>query len=53
MPVLALAVVSALSLAGLAAASPRAVVPALRTVAVLVPLAVALALVCAAGGHHV
>ncbi|WP_165484859.1 hypothetical protein [Streptomyces kasugaensis] len=44
--------VSFLALAGLAAASPRAVVPALRITAVLLPIAIALALLCARGGHH-
>jgi hypothetical protein len=44
--------VSVLALAGLAAASPRAVRPALRTTAVLLPVAAALALLCALGGHH-
>ncbi|MGV4930294.1 hypothetical protein [Streptomyces sp. HJ7] len=42
--------VTGLALAGLAATSPRAVLPALRITAVLLPVAAGLALLCAVGG---
>lgn len=48
MCVLLLLVLSGLSLAGLAATAPGEILPALRMVAVLFPVAVVLALVCAA-----
>jgi hypothetical protein len=50
--VLAWASVSLLALAGLAAASPRAVVPALRTTVCLLPLVAALALLLTLGARH-
>ncbi|MEU7154723.1 hypothetical protein AB0B15_42995 [Streptomyces sp. NPDC045456] len=45
--VLAWWAVTALALAGLAAAAPRCVLPAVRTTALLLPVAVVLAVLCA------